>query len=62
MMVIGWSISLSIYFESLVIILEMLVEMWVEHLHVDLFRSISFLPSLVYFKVLFGLFMSCFIF
>lgn len=44
------------------IILEMLVEMWVEHLHVDLFRSISFLPSLVYFKVLFGLFMSCFIF
>lgn len=43
LMMSGWSISPSIYFENFTIVLEMLVKMWSERLDADLFRCISFL-------------------
>lgn len=51
LMMSGWSISPSIYFESFTIMLEMLVKMWAEHLDGDLLRCISFLTFCSFFFI-----------
>lgn len=45
-MISGWSISPSNHFKSLTNVSEMLVKMWVELRHVDLFHHVSFFPFL----------------